>query len=173
MSRVRCQLVVHESGLTVGARYWKLDRSPMVRLFFVIQVPDASDERGMSLTFCPIDSFTLRLKGSEHAVIIIFNNIIVDRASLRATLGTRFNIDIRHAFISLTFISEYISFGVTTENEKYRASLLKRNACRIREAAAKFIPVLAFTGEHLEVPDTPNWKPLLRRLGPQHCGAFM
>jgi hypothetical protein len=34
-------------------------------------------------------------------VSIVFDNIIVDRTSIRATLGTRFNIDVRHAFISL------------------------------------------------------------------------
>lgn len=25
----------------------------------------------------------------------------------------------------------------------------------------------------VEAPDTPNWKPLLTRLAPNHCGAFM
>jgi len=70
----------------------------MVRPFPIIQVPDASDERGMAHTFRPIDRFSLCFEGAEHVVGMVFDNIIVDMASLRAALGARFNVNVRHAF---------------------------------------------------------------------------
>jgi hypothetical protein len=67
----------------------------------IIQVPDASDKRGVTLIFCPIDRFSLRFEGAEHMVRMVFDDIIVDMAPLGAALGARFNVNVRHALLSL------------------------------------------------------------------------
>jgi hypothetical protein len=63
----------------------------MIRLFPVIQMPDGSDERRMSLAFCPINWFFLRAESAQRMVAVVFDNIIVNRASFRATFRARFN----------------------------------------------------------------------------------
>ena len=78
-----------------------LGRAPVVRLLLIIQVPDASDKRGMVLTFRPSDCFSLRFEGAEHVVRMVFDDIIVDMAPLRAALGARFNVNVRHTLLSL------------------------------------------------------------------------
>ena len=73
----------------------------MIRVLLVIQVPDASDKRGVARTFRPIDRFSLRFEGAEHVVRMVFDDIIVDMAPLRAALGARFNVNVRHVLLSL------------------------------------------------------------------------
>jgi hypothetical protein len=73
----------------------------VIRPLLLIQVSDASDKRGVALTFRPIDRFSLRFEGAEHVVRMVFDDIIVDMAPLRATLGTRFNVNVRHALFSV------------------------------------------------------------------------
>jgi hypothetical protein len=73
-----------------------LSRPPVIRLLPIIQMPDASDKRGVSVTFRPIDRFSLRFEGAEHMVRMVFDDIIVDTAPLRAALWARFNVNIRH-----------------------------------------------------------------------------
>jgi|ERR1035437_3593656 hypothetical protein len=77
-----------------------LDRSPMIGPLLVIQVPDASNKRGVPFTFCPVNGSSLRRKGSENMIHVVFHDIVVNRAPLRTTLGARFNIDVRHTVSS-------------------------------------------------------------------------
>jgi hypothetical protein len=42
----------------------------------------------------------LRLEGAENVVGMIFDDIIVDMASLRTALGPRFNVNVRHDLFS-------------------------------------------------------------------------
>jgi hypothetical protein len=79
----------------------RLGRPPVVGPLLVIEVPDAGDKRGMALTFRPIDRFSLRFEGGEHVVRMVFHDIIVGRTSLSAALGARFNVNVRHALLSL------------------------------------------------------------------------
>ena len=44
----------------------------MIRLLFVIQVPDASDKRVMAAFFRPINRFLLRFEGAEFVVRVVF-----------------------------------------------------------------------------------------------------
>jgi hypothetical protein len=62
----------------------------------VILVPDARDERMMALFLGPIGGFALRLRGEEHVASIIFNDIVFDMCTLRATFRPRFHINIVH-----------------------------------------------------------------------------
>jgi hypothetical protein len=69
----------------------------VIGYLLVVQVPDASDQRMVALTFRPIDRFPLRVKGAEHMVRMVFDDIIVDPAALGASLRTGFDVHIRHA----------------------------------------------------------------------------
>jgi hypothetical protein len=73
-----------------------LGRPPVIRHPLIIQVSDASDMRGVALTFCPIDCFSLRFEGRECVVRMVFHDIIVDTGPFRAALGARFNVNVRH-----------------------------------------------------------------------------
>jgi hypothetical protein len=70
----------------------------VIRLLLIVKVPDASDKRGVALTFRPIDRFLLRFEGAEHVVGVVFDDIIVDGVAVRAALGARLNVNVRHAF---------------------------------------------------------------------------
>jgi len=79
----------------------------VIRLLLIIQVPHASDKRSVAVSFCPIDRFSLCFEGAEHMVHMVFDNIIVDGASLRPTLGTGLNVYVGHDFLSLgSFVGE-------------------------------------------------------------------
>jgi hypothetical protein len=69
----------------------------VIRLLLIIQVPDASNQGAVTLTFRPIDRFSLRFEGAEHVVRMVFDDIIVDMAPLRSFLGPHFNVNVRHA----------------------------------------------------------------------------
>lgn len=71
----------------------------MIRLLFVIQVPDASDERVVTLALRPIDSFPLRSECAERVVGMVFDDIIVDARPLRTAFRTRFDVNVRHALL--------------------------------------------------------------------------
>jgi len=72
----------------------------VIGLLLIIQVPDASDKRVMAALFRPIDRFLLRFEGADHMARMVFNDIVVDIAPVRATLGARFNVNVRHALLS-------------------------------------------------------------------------
>jgi hypothetical protein len=74
----------------------------VIRLLLVIQVPNASDMRVVAVLPCPIDRFLLRLEGGEDVVGMILDHLIVDMAPVKATLGTRLNVNLGHVLRSLT-----------------------------------------------------------------------
>jgi hypothetical protein len=79
----------------------------VVGLLLIIQVPDASDKRGVAVPLCPIDRFPLCPESAQHVVGMIFDHIIVDMAPLRAALGSRFNVNICHVVSpGMTFIGK-------------------------------------------------------------------
>ena len=72
----------------------------MVRVFLIVQMPDASDKGNVTFRFRPIDRFFLSFKSTEHMVRMVFDDIMVDTVSLGVALGTRFNVNVRHARLS-------------------------------------------------------------------------
>ena len=92
-------LEINRQKSKLGAAF-TLGRPPVIRPLLIIQVPDASHKRGVVLTFRPFDRFSLSFEGSERVVRMVFYNIIVDMASLRAAFGARFNVNVRHALLS-------------------------------------------------------------------------
>jgi hypothetical protein len=72
----------------------------MIGLLLIVQVPDASNKRGVTLTFGPIYCFPLCSEGAEDVIRMIFDDKIVDGSSLGAPFGARFNVYFRHAVAS-------------------------------------------------------------------------
>ena len=70
----------------------------MVRIFLVIEVPDASDKGMVTIRLRPIDCFFLSFKSAEHVVRMVFDYIIINVRFFRAALGTGFYINIRHSY---------------------------------------------------------------------------
>jgi hypothetical protein len=62
-------------------------RPPVIRPLLIIQVPDASNKRSVALALRPIDRFSLRFEGAKHMVRVVFDDIVVNTAPLRAALG--------------------------------------------------------------------------------------
>ena len=72
----------------------------MIGDFLVVQMPDASDKRSMTLRFRPIDCFFLGLEGTELMVRMVFDYIILNGRPLRTTLRTGFDVNVRHGLLS-------------------------------------------------------------------------
>jgi hypothetical protein len=70
--------------------------APLIRLLLIIQMADASNKWGMALTLRPVDRFSLRFEGAECVVGMVFNDVVVDMASVRAALRAGFNENVRH-----------------------------------------------------------------------------
>jgi hypothetical protein len=68
----------------------------VVGLLPVVEVADAGDQRHMALLARPIDGLALRFESGQDVVGLVFNDLVVDRVAIGATLGTGFDIDIRH-----------------------------------------------------------------------------
>ena len=68
--------------------------APVISLFLVVQVPDASDVGGMAIFLRPLDCLTLRLECRENVVGMVLDNIVVDGVFFGPTLWTRLDIDI-------------------------------------------------------------------------------
>jgi hypothetical protein len=56
--------IAYQTGRSPDQRF-ALGRPPLIRLLFIIQVPDASDKRGVALALRPINRFSLRFEGAE------------------------------------------------------------------------------------------------------------
>ena len=74
-----------------------LHGSPVIGSFFVVQIPDASDVRTMTVSFRPNDRIFLALGCVEDMVRVVFDHKVVNATSLRAPFRSRFNINDRHA----------------------------------------------------------------------------
>jgi hypothetical protein len=75
--------------------------TPVIGFFLIVEMAHASDMRRMAVLFRPVDGFVLRFESSECVVGVIFDHIIVNGATFGAALGSRLNINVRHASISL------------------------------------------------------------------------
>ena len=73
----------------------------MIGLLLIVQVPDTRDKRGVAFAFSPIDCFSLCFEGAKRVIRMVFHDIIVDMASFGAAFGPRFNVNVRHALLSL------------------------------------------------------------------------
>jgi hypothetical protein len=78
-----------------------LRRAPVVRFFLIVEMANAGDMWGMSVLFRPIDCFSLCFESGEYVIGVIFDHKIIDATTFGATLGSRLNINICHAHISL------------------------------------------------------------------------
>ncbi len=94
-------VIIEPSAHTSFLEMFPLGGSPMIRPLLIIQIPNASNKRGVAPTFRPIDRLSLRFEGGEHVIRMVFDDIIVDMAPLGAALGPRFNVNVRHAPLSL------------------------------------------------------------------------
>src|ERR1700758_3710260 len=72
-----------------------LGGSPVIWILLVAEVADPGDERFLAR---PGDGVALVLERGQHVVGMVFDDVVLDRAVLGASLGTGFNIDIRHRF---------------------------------------------------------------------------
>ena len=54
-----------------------LSRAPVIWLFLVVQVPDASDMRRVPRLLRPFDCFVLGLEGLKDMVRVVFNDVIL------------------------------------------------------------------------------------------------
>jgi hypothetical protein len=70
----------------------------MIRYLFVVQMPDAGDERAVSVRFRPRDGFVLRFERPKNLVAVIFNDIVGNGIALRPSFWTRFDVNVRHGF---------------------------------------------------------------------------
>ena len=74
----------------------------------------------MPFGFRPKDSFRLRFASMQCAAGVIFDDITLNRATLRATLGPRFNVNVCHVFfLSLNAsVVPYIAKGTNRQHRK-------------------------------------------------------
>ena len=68
----------------------------MIRNPFVIQMADPCNEWTMTSRPCPVDRLPLRLMAAQYVVGMILDDIVGDRASLWAPLGSSLNVHICH-----------------------------------------------------------------------------
>jgi hypothetical protein len=71
----------------------------MVRNSFVVEVTDARHERMVTIRLCPINRLLLSPENAENVVCMIFNHVIVNARSFRASLGACFYVNIRHRYL--------------------------------------------------------------------------
>src|ERR1700752_4065085 len=76
-----------------------LGGSPVIWVLLVAEVADPGDEWLMALLARPGDGLALVLERGQHVVGMVFDDVVLDRAVLGASLGTGFNIDVRHRSI--------------------------------------------------------------------------
>ena len=80
----------------------------MVGVLLVIQVSDASDKGSMPLRFRPIDCFFLGSESAELMVRMVFDYIILNWRPFRATLRTRFDVNVCHSLLSADILRQQL-----------------------------------------------------------------
>jgi YidB-like protein len=75
--------------------------APVISLFLIVQVPNASDVRDVSIFLRPFDRFVLSLEGGEDIVRMVFNHIVVDMSAFWPTFGPGLDVNFRHFRSSL------------------------------------------------------------------------
>jgi hypothetical protein len=63
--------------------------------FSFVEMPHARNEWSVALAFRPHNRFMLRFMRTKNVIGMIFNDVVVDVASLRSSFGTGFNINVR------------------------------------------------------------------------------
>ncbi len=58
----------------------------MIGFLLIVEVPNASDKRGVALGFRPIDGLALGFKGAEH-IGMVLDDIIVDLSAFGPAFG--------------------------------------------------------------------------------------
>jgi hypothetical protein len=73
----------------------------MVRILLVVEMSDPGDERFVAFLLGPFDSSCLGFGSVQHVIGVVLDNVVIDRTVFRSTLGTCFDIDVRHQFLRL------------------------------------------------------------------------
>jgi len=117
----------------------------------------ASNKRSVALALRPIDRFSLRFEGAKHMVRVVFDDIVVNTAPLRAALGARFNVNVRHRLHSLGWLCRH-----NRELHKASASgsLSRRCSARGPLRAIPLPPVRALNPPNLTVSPQKPGQPL-------------
>ena len=68
----------------------------MVRLVFVVQVPDPRDMGRVPVLLGPLDGSFLRRKGAQRVIGVVLHNVVGDRFALFPALGPRFDKNVSH-----------------------------------------------------------------------------
>jgi hypothetical protein len=80
---------------------WRaLDRPPEIRLLFIVQMSDSRDMRRVPLSLGPTNCFFLRSESAKQMIGMIFDDVVVDWASVRTPLGTGFDVNDCHCAFS-------------------------------------------------------------------------
>jgi hypothetical protein len=95
----------------------------MVRVFLIVQMPDASDKGNVTFRFRPIDRFFLSFKSTGHMVRMVFHYIILN--GFKAALRTGFNVNVRHSLLS-----PHIVVGIEITRYTDVPQLLRRHNTR-------------------------------------------
>ena len=82
------------------------DCAPMVGFLLVIQMPHSRDVGAVPISFCPVDCLRLCSADVENMILMVFNHIVRNRTSVRASLRTRFDVNDGHWI--LPFVMEMI-----------------------------------------------------------------
>jgi hypothetical protein len=74
-----------------------LGRAPVVGPLFVVQVPNARDQRRVAHCLGPSNGFFLRARGMENIVGVVFDDIIGDGRSFGPALRSSFHKNVSHS----------------------------------------------------------------------------
>src|ERR1700722_8698125 len=88
------ELLIVQPAVVMMAR--PLGGSPVIWILLVAEVADPGDEWLMAFLARPGDGVALVLERGQHVVGTVFDNVVLDRAVPGTSLGTGFDIDIRH-----------------------------------------------------------------------------
>ena len=110
----------------------------MVRPFLVVQMPDTSDERTMSLTLRPFNGFSLSVRGRKYVIHVILYHVVRNWASFRTSF--RSVLQHKHWPCYFSLITSYtpqrhrIAIGSPTKEVlgKYRGLLRETKDAHLR-----------------------------------------
>jgi len=81
----------------------------VIRYLFVVQVPDASDKRGMAPSPRPLDRLVLRFEFREHVIRMVLHDVIFDMASLGLVFGPRLDVNVLPYAIPVSCVSSWLT----------------------------------------------------------------
>jgi hypothetical protein len=90
-------------------------------------MPHASDERGVTLRFGPINSFFLSLERAKLMVRVVFHYIILNRRSFGSAFRAGFDINVCHISFSAAIVAAmakwYGSSGFYSNSQRARGDV--------------------------------------------------